>query len=364
MVGGGIAGSAVAFRAREMGAEVLLVERERAGSRATGASAGMLAPQYEAEHPDPLFRLALRSREMHGELLDRVESLAGASVDRRRDGMLVPNFEPHEERQSRERSEWQRGRGLRAEVVPAEEARALQPGLPPEALSALWLPDEALVDTQRLAEVLPSALSAAGVRTVAAEATGIVADGDAAAGVRLADGRDLEAGAVVVAAGAWSATLEGLPRDLPVEPVRGQMLRYPPGAVSLRRLLANHGGRYLVPRADGSVLAGSTMEAAGFDASTTRAGERAIRNAAGRLLPALRGVAPSGRWVGFRPGTPDEWPVLGPDPEMEGLFYATGYGRNGILLAPAGARIVAGLALDGSTELEWRPFRPERFAEG
>jgi glycine oxidase len=344
-----------------MGVEVLLVERERPGSRATGASAGMLAPQYEAEHADPLFLLALRSREMHGEFLARVESLADASVHHRCDGMLVPNFEPHEERRSGERAEWQRGRGLRAEVVPAAEAEELQPGLPPGVLSALWLPDEALVDTQRLAEVLPSALSRAGVRSVAAEATGILADGEAVAGVRLADGRELEAGAVVVAAGAWSGALEGLPRELPVEPVRGQMLRYPPGAASLRRLLANHGGRYLVPRADGSVLAGSTMEAAGFEASTTRAGERAIRNAAARLLPELRDVEPSGRWAGVRPGTPDGWPVLGPDPDLEGLLYATGYGRNGILLAPAGARIVTGLALEGSTELAWRPFRPERF---
>jgi glycine oxidase len=141
------------------------------------------------------------------------------------------------------------------------------------------------------------------------------------------------------------------------------MLRYPPGAAGLERILANHGGRYLVPRDDGSILAGSTMEAAGFDASPSPAGERAVRLAAERLLPGLRGASPSGKWAGLRPDTPDEWPVLGPDPEVEGLFYATGYGRNGILLAPAGGRAVAELALLGETELDWEPFRVERFSE-
>jgi len=363
VVGGGIAGAAVALEARARHAEVLLLEPERVGSRASGASAGMLAPQYEAEHPTPLFRLCVRSREMHRDFLPRLEQLSGTSLGHRGGGMLIPNFEAHEDRRARERAEWQRDAGLRARVLDPSEARELQPGLPGDARSFLWLPDERRVDTQRLVEVLPAALAAAGVEVVRARATGLVIGSGRVRGVR-ADGRELEAGRVVVAAGAWSGRLEGLPRPLPVRPVRGQMLRYPPGAAQLERILANHGGRYLVPREDGSILAGSTMEAAGFDSSPSPAGERAVRLAAERLLPGLRGVAPTDKWAGLRPDTPDEWPVLGPDPEVEGLFYATGYGRNGILLAPAGGRAVAELAVRGETELDWKSFRVGRFSAG
>lgn len=360
VVGGGIAGAAVALEARALGAEVLLMEPERAGGRATGASAGMLAPQYEAEYPTPLFRLCARSREMHADFLPRLAELAGAGLGHRDPGMLIPNFEAHEERRARARAEWQRDAGFRARIVPPEEARELQEGLPPSARSFLWLPDEEQVDTQRLAAVLPAALSAAGVEVVPARATALRVEGGRVRGVRAGD-RSLDAVRVVLAAGAWSGELDGLPRPLPVRPVRGQMLRFPAGAAELRRLLANHGGRYLVPRDDGTLLAGSTMESAGFDASPSRAGSRAVRLAAERLLPGLRGVRPVERWAGLRPDTPDERPVLGPDPDVEGLLYATGYGRNGILVAPAGGRAVAELALRGETELEWEPFRPDRF---
>lgn len=361
VAGGGIAGAAVALHARRMGAEVLLVERERAGGRATGASAGMLAPQFEEEWPTPLFELALEGREAHPEFLGGLEELSGASVGHSTPGMLVPAFEPHEDRRAREQAAWQRERGLRAEVLDPGAAADLQEGLAPDALSFLWLPDEAAVDTQALADALPAALGAAGVETVRGEAAALRTRRGTVRGVDLAGGRSLDAGRVVVAAGAWSGRLEGLPRPLPVEPARGQMLRYPPGALRLRRLVANRGGRYLVPRADGSVLAGSTMEAAGFEAATTPAGRRTIRLAAERLAPALADAAPAEAWAGLRPTTPDELPILGADPDVEGLFWATGYGRNGILLAPAAGRAVARTALEGDADVDLDPFRPDRF---
>ena len=279
----------------------------------------------------------------------------------RADGMLVPCWEPHERRRAAEAAGRHRDAGLRAEILEPADARRLQPGAAPDAGGFLWLPDEAQVDTQRLADALPAALGAAGVELVTASVRRVRGKGDAVAGVELADGRRLDGARVVVAAGAWSGQLEGLPRPLPVRPVRGQMLRYPAGAGDLRRLLANPGGRYLVPREDGSLLAGSTMEAAGFDTSTTEAGVRAIRRAAGRLLPSLAGVEPAERWAGLRPGTPDELPVLGTDPELEGLVYATGFGRNGILLGPVAGRAAADLALGREPEGDWSAFRPDRF---
>lgn len=364
VIGGGVAGAAVALHARWTGGDVVLVERERAGGRASGAAAGMLAPQFEEEWSTPLLELALRGREAHEGFLRRLEELSGVSVGHRTPGMLVPAFEPHEERRAREQAAWQRDRGLRAEVVGPEDAAGLQGGIAPAALSFLWLPDEAAVDAQALADALPAALDAAGVEEIRAEAAGLRVRDGAVRGVDVAGGRTLDAGRVVVAAGAWSGRLEGLPRRLPVEPARGQMLRYPPGALELGRLVANRGGRYLVPRADGSVLAGSTMEAAGFEAATTPAGRRAIRLAAERLAPALADAEPAEAWAGLRPTTPDELPVLGADPDVEGLFWATGYGRNGILLAPAAGRAVAEAALEGGTDADLGPFRPDRFDGG
>lgn len=364
VVGGGVAGAATALALRELGVEVLLVEREAAGARATGASAGMLAPQYEAEWPEPVFRLGLRGRELQPGFVARVSELSGAALEVRVPGMLVAAFDRHEARRLEERAAWQREAGLRAELLEPADARELQPGAGRRAVGFLWLPDEALVDTQRLAGVLPAALEAAGVRTVRAAAERLEIEGGAVRGIRTGDGRALEARRVVLAAGAWSGDLGGLPRPLPVEPVRGQMLRYPAGAARLDVLLSNLGGRYLVPREDGTVLAGSTMEAAGYDASVTETGLRTVRAAAGRMLPALEGSEPIESWAGLRPGTPDEMPVLGPDPDVEGLVYATGFGRNGILVAPAAGRIAARLAADREPQYDWTPFRPDRFGAG
>lgn len=362
VVGAGVAGAAVALALRKRDTAVLVVDRSAPGSRATGASAGMLAAQYEEDTPGPGFRLGLVARELQPPFLHRIEALSGTDLGRRARGMLVANTSTREHRAASRTAEWQRRAGLRAEILPLEEASRLQPGIGREAHSYLWLPDEAQVDAQRLAQALPAALEAAGARTVSGVAAeGLLRDGRRVAGVRLADDRTLEAETVVLAAGAWSDGLEGLPRPVPVRPVRGQILRFPPGGFDCRRILARHDGRYLVPRSDGSLLAGSTMEDAGFDAVTTPEGEREIREGATALLPALAGTEPTERWAGLRPVSPDALPILGPDPELEGLHYATGYGRNGILLAPAGGEAVAGLIRDGATWIDWHPFRPERF---
>jgi len=151
---------------------------------------------------------------------------------------------------------------------------------------------------------------------------------------------------------------------VPVRPVRGEMLRFPPGAVDLAKLVTSHAGRYLVPRVDGSVLAGSTMADVGFDRTVSDEGVRTIHDGVVRLVPALADRRPSERWADVRPLSDDALPILGPDPELDGLVYATGYGRNGILLGPLSGAIVADLVLDGESRHDWRPFSIERFATG
>lgn len=361
VVGGGVAGSAVALAARELGAEVLLLDRGRVAGRATGASAGMLAAQYEAGGPGPAFRLGLRGRERQEAFLSRIEELSGHPISRRFEGMLVANRDEEEHARALDEVRWQREAGLRAEVLGREEAATIQPGLAPAIPSWLWHPEEGQVDTQALDAALAPALEAAGVRVLRGEVRALHAHGDRVEGLELDAGDTVAASRVVIAAGAWSTALEGLPRPLPVRPWRGQILRFPSGDGAPVRPVADRKGRYLVPRRDGTVLAGSTMEDAGYEPVTTDEGLRAIRERTAELMPRATAEPPVERWAGLRPVARDGLPILGPDPDVEGLHYAAGYGRNGILLAPACGSMVAGLALGGGSGGDWEPFSVARF---
>lgn len=362
VVGGGVAGSAVALAARDLGADVVLLDRGRVGGRATGASAGMLAAQYEASGPGPLFRLGLLGREQHPSFLRRVEELSGRSVPYGFEGMLVADRDEEEHARARDEVAWQGETGLRAEVLERADAAAIQPGLAPSIRSWLWLPDEGHVDTQALDAALAPALHAAGVRLVEdARVAAIRSGAGRVTGLETDAGDRLTASRVVVAAGAWSGQLEGLPRHLPIRPWRGQMLRCPAGGTPPLRPVADRRGRYLVPRGDGTVIAGSTMEDAGFEPTTTAEGLAAIRQATAALMLDAAAEPALERWAGLRPVTEDALPVLGPDPLLDGLSYAAGYGRNGILLAPAAGRAVAELALEQGDRGAWEAFSPARF---
>lgn len=362
VVGGGIAGCAAALALGSRGAAVTVVEGARPGAGATGASAGILAAQYEVTEPSALLHLKVESRARWPRFAATIEELSGQSVHLRGDGLLVANFSETDHERAQAMAAWQRQAGLAAELIPQDEALRVDPGISERPLSYLWLPDEARVDTQRLAEALYPALARANIRVITGNPVAAIRERDGhVTGVIMADDRSLDADAVVLAAGAWSGTIRGLPRPLPVRPIRGQILRYPPACTTLRRVVADPHGRYLVPRADGSILAGSTMEETGFDQSITDEGKAVIQEAAGHLAPRLAQCKPVEHWAGLRPLTADSAPVLGPDPNLAGLVYATGHGRSGILLAPVTGEMVAEILLDGDSTLDWRPFRPDRF---
>jgi len=371
VVGAGIAGAAVALALRRRGLDVVVLERSEPGGgepgpAATGASAGMLAPQYEAHGRGPVFDLAVASRRRHPAFLRRIESLAGVDLGLREGGMLVPSFTPGEEEAAEEAAGWQREAGLEARILSGDEAAALQPGVTLEARCWTWLPREAWLDTQRLSGALVPALEAAGaeVRT-RTRVAGLDLRGGRVRGVALEDGTSVEAQRVVLSAGSWTGRLADLPREVPVRPVRGQVLRYAAeGAPSLRRLVAGHRGSYLVPRPDGGILAGSTMEEAGFDAEVTEEGTSRIAENAERLLPALPTCRVERSWAGLRPLARDDVPILGPDPDLPDLHYATGYGRNGILLAPEAGELVAALVAGDTPPADPAPFSIGRFESG
>jgi glycine oxidase len=362
VVGGGIAGAAVALELAGRGFAVNVVDAERPGAAATGASAGMLAPQYESAGRTPLYDLLVEARAFFPSFARRLTELSGRRVPMRWDGMLVAHRTPGEADAGRVAAGWQREAGHRVELLSHDDAARLQPGIDPDSHSFTWLPDEGQVDSQALALALPEALGAARLRLITGRrVTDVLSSAGRVQGVRLADGRTLGAEAVVLAAGAWSGGIDGLPRSVPVRPVRGHLLRFPPGAATLRPLLATHAGRYLVPRDDGSILAGSTMDDVGFDRSLSEDSLAIIRRSAERLLPALARAEPVERWADLRPISADGLPLIGPDPDLAGLHYATGYGRNGILLGPLAGRIVADLVATGVSGHDWLPFTPARI---
>lgn len=365
VVGAGVAGGAVALELAGRGAEVTVLDRPAEG-RATGAAAGMLAAQYESEPSEPLFRLASGSRAVYAEFVARVEDLSGWTLDHRTDGMLVANRTAAETEAARATLEEQRAAGHGGSVVSPDRARELHRDAAAEVDSYVWLPDEGQVDAQRLPSALHRALRAEGAEVRPGSPARSLSEGGGPGGrleVRLAGDRRLEADAVVVAAGAWSSRLDGLPRSLQMEPVKGQMVRLDPGRAPPSPLLADHDGHYVVPREDGTVVVGSTMERTGFDADPDPDTVAALEEAAARLAPSLAGSTRREAWSGLRPVTADGRPVLGPEPLMAGLHYATGYGRNGILVSPLAGRAVADLILEGASEVEWEPFSAERLPE-
>jgi len=362
VIGGGIAGSAVAIELADRGAGVRLIERNQPGTGATGASAGMLTPQYEATEPDAVFRFGVACMAAYPAFVERIQALASWDVGFRTDGMLVANRTAAEAEEARRALDFQRDAGLTGGILSPEEARRVHGSVATDVHSWLWLPEAAQVDTQRLAVALADAVQAAGVTLVRhVEVTAIASGGGRVAGVRLSDGSELDAAVVVIAAGAWSRAIDGLPRELPVRPVRGQILRLLPAEPLPWTLVCDHQGRYLVPRVNRTVLVGSTMEDVGFDDNVTEEGRDLLASAAASLIPALGDTRIIESWAGLRPLSADSGPVLGPDPDMEGLFYATGCGRNGITFAPLTGRAVAELALTGTTVVRWEEFGIQRF---
>ncbi|MBW3660504.1 MAG: glycine oxidase ThiO [Gemmatimonadetes bacterium] len=372
VIGGGLIGCSTARALAAEGHAVLLLERdEEPGRRATSAAAGMLAPQMEAARHEralaaspaaegSMRALSIASRSMYRDFVRILEAESGRSIPYRDDGTLVVALDEEGREELRGVAERQRTIGLAAELLDGGAAREVEPALDPAVVAALHLPDDHAVDNVALAR---AALEAAAVRGVEIE-TGrpvdaVEIDGGRVVGVRVGE-RSVEAPVVVVAAGAWSGRLAGLPRVLPVRPVRGQI-----GAVALPappRLTVAGPGAYCVPRDDDRVLIGATVEEVGFDHLPREGAVRELVEAAARFLPGLVEGGDLETWSGLRPGTPDDLPVLGADPDAEGLLYATGHFRNGILLAPVTAATIAALVSGRSPPVAIDAFRPDRFA--
>jgi glycine oxidase len=359
VAGGGVIGLAIAREAARSGLRVVLLERGETGGEATGASAGMLAAQFEAHEAGPLLALSLKSRALYPEFVRGLEADAGMRVDLRREGALVVGLDEAGRRTLAQTAEAQRRMGLDVETLGADGIRRLEPAIAERATGGLLLPHEHTVDPRLLAAALRRAAEKAGaeIRT-GAEVTGLVAERGAVRGVRVSGSADLAAREVVVAAGAWAGRLGAAGFvSPPSEPVRGQMLCF--SAPDLIRHVVASEEVYLVPRSDGRLLAGSTMEHVGFDRSVTAEGILRIAAAALRLVPRLAAAPFHSAWAGLRPAAPDGLPVIGR--AGPGLLYACGHLRNGIVLTPITALRIAQLLRGEHPDEDFAPFDPKRF---
>lgn len=364
VIGAGVCGLGIGWRLAEAGCHVTVFDRGSAGQGASWAAAGMLAAGVECEPgEEPLLELTLESQRLWPAFRRELEAASGRTIGYRDEGTLVAALNRDDVEELRFNYEFQRGLGIELEWLNGGQARAREPYLRTSAPAAVYSAADHQVDNRLLALALKEAfLRAGGELRENTAVTAIETAAGHAAGVVVND-RSVAAEAVVLAAGAWSRQIDGLPEALrpPVRPVKGQMmaLSMDPAEPLLRHVLWAP-RIYMVPRDDGRLIIGATVEERGFDESLTAGGVFSVLEAAWRAIPAIEELPIAEMWVGFRPTSRDDAPILGPSP-IEGLYLASGHHRNGILLAPATADYVSQAILEGGVPEPIRGFTLARF---
>ncbi len=359
VVGAGIQGLAAATALAQEGHLVQVVERERPGSRASWVAAGLLTPSSPWKYPPGLIDLCHASENRYGAFVADLVQQTGLDPQYENQGMLYPEGLGFRSAQVAEHTRRRCELGFAVQRLDRHELDRLQPGLGSELEGAAWQPHSGRVRSPRLVAALLRRAIQRGVDIISGcGVDSLLSKAGRVSGVRLENGQCLEAEAVVLAAGSWSGGLAAsLGLSLDVRPVRGQilLLRGPPGVLVPT---LNDGDCYLVPRRDGRILVGSTMEDVGFEAVTQPEALSRLRELALRLLPATEHMEVETDWAGLRPGTPDRLPYIGAVPELPGLVLATGHYRNGILLAPITAQLVADVVAEREPCIDIRPYAP------
>jgi glycine oxidase len=366
IIGAGVIGLGIAWRLAARGASVAVFDKGTAGAGASHAAAGMLAACSEAEPgEEALVTLGRESQARWPAFAAELEQASGIDVDLRREGTLVVALTADDQARLNHQLVFQQKLGLPLQWISAAETRRREPHLAGKLAGAVFSPEDTQVDNRKLAAALRIAALAAGAGVSEHRAVSTISSrAGRVDGVVLADGTNVAADVVVLAAGAWSRNIAGLSPELrpPVRPIKGQMLalRMDPAAPLLSHVVWAPGA-YLVPRRDGRLLVGATVEEKGYDPSLTAGGVLTLLEAAWRVVPAVEELPIDEMWVGHRPGSRDDAPILGAGP-LEGLIYATGHHRNGILLTPITADTIARLIIDDVADPIIRPFGIERFA--
>jgi glycine oxidase len=366
IVGGGIVGSSIAFELSRRNLRVTVLDRQELMREASWAAAGMLSPAPDCPAAISLVPLCRASLAMYPQFIADIEEASGIRTGYRTDGALEVLFHGDCERELSTLVALHHGLGLACEPLRLEEAQKMEPGLGPSARAAAFLPDEAFVDPRILAAAVLASAEAAGAELrPGIEVTLLAQQGKRCTGVKTAGGESFIARHVVLAAGSWTSQLKQAAPYAPTRPVRGQMVALRNSGKLIRRVLRSERA-YIVPRDQASpqkLVAGSTLENAGYEKAVTSGGLEQILSAVNEIAHGLACAEILETWSGLRPGTPDQLPILGPT-DVEGLLIATGHYRNGILLAPITAKLIADWITDGRTAMDLEEFSPLRFLGG
>lgn len=361
VAGGGLIGGAIALELALAGMRVALFDQGEPGQQASWAGAGILSPAPESSATIPMLPLGKASMALYPEFVARVEEISGQSVGFRAKGTLQALFSRDAARELSTHVALHHGWGLRAEAVSGNEARELEPALSPELEAAILRPDEASVDNRALMQAILKAARKSGVEICAGSAVrGIWREKQLCRGLLL-ENEKVSAQWTIIAAGAFCATIAGVDAYAPVLPAKGQMVSLRGERTNIERVLwSDH--LYLVPRNDGRILAGATVEYVGFDKEVTAGALAKLLSAAIELAPDLAHARVEESWAGLRPDSPDHLPILGPT-DIDGLLLATGHFRSGILLTPITARLIREWITEQRVSIAWERFSPLRFRE-
>lgn len=362
VIGAGIVGAAIAFELAQRGTSVTVLDARGVGLGSTQASAGMLVPYIEGVRRGPMLDLAAASLSLYDEFVERATGDSGVDVEYRRTGSLEVATDDESAEQLKSTASSLTGVGVACTILNRQEAREAEPQLAPDVIAGLFVPGHGFVVANDLSGALTQAAVKRGARLCVPARVRRVSAQKGSLRVEL-ENDTLEARQVVIAAGCWSGQLDlpGL-APLPVRPVRGQLLQLAWSGPPLARV--TWGSRcYLVPVSPHALLVGATVEEAGFDERATVAGVRDLLDAACDLVPHSWQATFGGARVGLRPGTPDELPIIGKSRKFPGVVYATGHFRNGVLLAPLTAKLVADLILADREDPLLKSTSPQRFGE-
>jgi len=360
IAGGGLIGGAIALELSRAGLRVALTDARDPGQEASWASAGILSPAPENSAMIAMVLLGRASMALYPDFAASVEEISGLPTGYRAKGTLEVLLSRHAKAELNTIIALHHGLGLKAEAISAEQARELEPSISEEVEAAVLRPDEASIDNRLLTAALLEAAKRSGAQILpGSPVRSVWTEGSCCRGLILANGERIAARHTVVAAGCFSSQIAGVKEYAPVRPAKGQMVSLREEAVRIERVLWSE-RIYLVPRSDGRILAGATVEHVGYDKTVTAAGILANLAAAIELVPALAAARVEETWAGLRPDTPDHLPIIGPT-DRDGLLIATGHFRSGVLLTPVTAKLIGDYVAGITPTLDCERFSPMRF---